>query len=241
MPDILRHLLYSMLIALHDYPSSPLPKRHDTVFIRLRDAITQDARTSHAERDRVVDNNPRPNIVWMEGMLSLFEAPFPYDKEDRRTIGFGVGRQIVALYLVEIILKCAQSDLAVMRRSRHNLASLFHHLSLQQKAHSESTYQALLNSNAEWNWDIAESVKALLNYLGKSAFTDTRYFWDPKRTHTASDVSILVMPDTLRNLLYALFISLHDYPSEPISKRFDTTFRSLEDSLKNERMTTCQS
>lgn len=237
MPDILRHLLYSMLIALHDYPSSPLPKRYDTEFLRLRDALNQDTKDAHAERHHIVDNNPRPNIVWMEGMLSLFEAPFPYDNEDRRTIGFGVGRQIIALYLIEIILKCAQNDLAILRRSRHNLASLFHHLSPQQKAHSETTYRELVNSNTEWDWDIAESVEALLNYLGKSAFTDTRYFWDPRRTHTAPDVSILVMPDTLRNLLYALFISLHNYPSEPITKRFDTTFRSLDDSLENERMT----
>ena len=238
MPDMLIHLLYAMLIALHDYPCSPLPKRYDTKFTKLQSALNGSQKGTHTNRDRVADKNPRPNLVWMEGMLSLFEARFPHDSEDRRTIGFNIGRQIVALYLIEIILKCAQSDLAIMRRSRHHLARLFHHLSAEQKANAEATYRALVNSNTEWDWDIAESVDALLNYLGKSAFTDARYFWDPKRTHTSPEASILFMPGTMSNLLYALFISLHDYPCEPIAKRFDTTFLSFKESLKNERART---
>ena len=185
-----------------------------------------------------MDDIPRPSIVWMEGMLSLFEARFHTIRGSARTIGFGVGRQIVALYLIEIILKCAQSDLAVMRRSRHNLASLFHHLPPQQKAHSETTYRELINSNTEWNWDICRICNGLAQLSREECVYRHTLLWDPRRTHAEPDVSILIMPDTLRNLLYALFISLHNYPSEPISKRFDTTFRSLEDSLKNERMTT---
>ncbi len=83
----------------------------------------------------------------------------------------------------------------------------------------------------EWTWDVAKSVDPFLEYLGQNAITDTRYFWEPNRTHIVEDASILIMPNSIRNLLYALFIVLHNYPSKPIVKRYDTQFRSLEESL----------
>ena len=39
----------------------------------------------------------------------------------------------------------------------------------------------------------------------------------------------------LRPLLYALFNTLHRYPSQPIVKRYDTVFRSLADSLREDQ------
>ena len=236
MPDILRHLLYSMLIALHDYPCSSLPKRYNTTFVSLKRSLNRDKQQNHRRQSKSRDESWKPNIVWMEGMLTLFEAKFPLESEDHRRIGFDVGRQIISLYLVEVILKCAFDDPRAIRHARHNLYKLFNSLSIEKIANCERTYRALLNSSKEWEWDIADSVESLLKYLGKTAFTDTRYFWDPGRTHIASFSSILVMPNTIGNLLYALFISLHGYPSEPLEKRFDTYFQSLEESFNEERM-----
>ena len=39
----------------------------------------------------------------------------------------------------------------------------------------------------------------------------------------------------LRPLVYALFIALHNYPSKRIVKRYETTFRSLAESLKEDQ------
>ena len=39
----------------------------------------------------------------------------------------------------------------------------------------------------------------------------------------------------LRPLIYAIFIVLHNYPSKPIKKRYDTTFPSLAESLKQDQ------
>ena len=237
MPDILSHLLYSLLIVLHDYPCSSLPRHFNTKFVKLKQALDEKRQSDRSQRSKRRDANWKPNVVWMEGVLALLTAKFPHDNEDRRKIGFGVGRQIIGLYLVEIILKCAVDDHRVVRRSRHDLLKLFENLSPEQKSNSEGMYRTLLNSNTEWTWDIAESVESLLTYMGKTAFTDTRYFWDSKRTHVVRHASILMMPETVVNLVYALFVSLHRYPTKPIIRQFDTAFRSLEQSLKENRET----
>ena len=96
----------------------------------------------------------------------------------------------------------------------------------------ERKYTKILNSEADWAWDVAETADSLLRYLGQNAITDTRYFWEPDRTHASEHASILVAPRMLCPLIYALFIVLHNYPSKPIVKRHDTTFRSLAESFK---------
>ena len=48
----------------------------------------------------------KPHIFWLEGLLTKFNAPFPYDDaDDPRRFGFSVGQQIVGLYLAEMLLK----------------------------------------------------------------------------------------------------------------------------------------
>ena len=177
----------------------------------------------------------KPDIVWMEGLLSLFDAPFPHGPDDPRGRGFKVGRQIIGLYIVEMLLKYALDDSGASYRSNHKLHELFKKLSPGSSRAVEQKYKELLNSYQEWSWDVAKSADSLLRYLGKTAITDTRYFWEPNRTHLGKHASILIMPDAIYCLLYALFIVLHGYPSEPFVKRYDTKFRSLAEFLEQDQ------
>ncbi len=174
----------------------------------------------------------------MEGLLTLFEAPFPHKRDDPRRLGFQVGRQILGLYIVEMLLKYALDSSGVTHGTHHNLYDLFRKLSRQRRRAVERKYEQILNSNTEWTWDVAKSADSFLQYLGENAITDTRYFWEPSRNHLAEHASILIMPDTIGSLLYALFIVLHNYPSKPIVKRYDTRFESLEDSLERDMQRT---
>ena len=180
-------------------------------------------------------NEKKPNIVWMEGLLTLFDAPFPHDVDDPRRMGFAVGQQIVGLYIIEMLLKYALDDHGSSHGQHHNLHELFRNLSRPRRRAVQRKYEEILNSEVEWAWDVAETVDSLLQYLGNNAITDTRYFWEPDRNHLGEHASILFAPRMLRPLIYALFVELHNYPSKPITKRYNTTFQSLEESLRRDQ------
>ena len=177
----------------------------------------------------------KPEIVWMEGLLTLFLAPFPHGPDDPRRMGFAQGKQVVGLYLVEMLLKYALDDAGTSHGQHHNLQELFRNLSRQRKRAVERKYKDILNSEFDLAWDVAETVNSLLSYLGGNAITDTRYFWEPGRSHAAEHASIMIAPGMLRSLIYALFIVLHNYPAQPIVKRYDTAFISLAESLRRDQ------
>ena len=64
----------------------------------------------------------------MEGLLSLFEAEFPHGDGDPRSIGFNVGKQVVGLYIVEMLLKYALEGTGRTHGSHHNLHELFRNI-----------------------------------------------------------------------------------------------------------------
>ncbi len=183
----------------------------------------------------MTDRHRKPVIVWMEGLLTLFDASFPHDVNDPRKMGFEVGRQIIGLYIIEMLLKYALDDSGASHGQHHNLHELFRNLSRPRRRAVQRKYTEILNSEADWAWDVAETVDLLLHYLGENAITDTRYFWEPGRHHAAEHASILFAPGMLRPLIYALFIVLHNYPSKRIVKRYDTTFQSLAESLREDQ------
>ena len=121
----------------------------------------------------------KPDIHWLEGLLTHFEARFPYDANDPRQMGFRVGQQIVGLYVIEMLLKYALDNAGVPHGQHHNLHQLFMHLSRQRRRTVERKYTEILNSEVESAWDVAETAESLLSYLGENALTDTRYFWEP--------------------------------------------------------------
>ena len=163
--------------------------------------------------------------------MDYFNAPSPHEPEDFRNIGFSVGRQIVGLYLVEMLLKHALDDLNKPYDYNHNLGDLFGALPESSRLAVESKYSQLLSDGVSEVWDFASSVASFLEYLGDDPMTDSRYFWERERPH---DMSIVFFRSLLRQLVYALFIALHNYPEgSPLEKRYDTKLISFEDSLKD--------
>ena len=63
----------------------------------------------------------KPTIYWLEGLLDYFNVKFPYKEKHQRTVGFDIGRNIVGLYLAEILLKYAleKLELELTRFSGH--------------------------------------------------------------------------------------------------------------------------
>ncbi len=176
----------------------------------------------------------KPHITWVEGMLSLFDSPFPHDKDDPRGVGFSVAKQVLGLYIIELLLKYALDDCGTDHGHGHNLHALFKLLPPGKQSAVDRKYIELLHSEVKSTWDIERSVDAFLDYLGENPITDTRYFWEKGRSHVVGHASIIIMPSSIRRLLFAMFIVLHKYPSKPITKRYDTTFTSLKESLEKD-------
>ena len=80
----------------------------------------------------------------------------------------------------------------------------------------EEKYSQLLLDGVAETWDFAASVRSFFDYLGDDPMTDSRYFWE--RGHPEG-MSILFQANSLRPLIYALFIALHSYPEgQPLQK-----------------------
>ena len=180
-------------------------------------------------------NPQRPDIVWMEGLLTLFDVAFPHKPDHPRRMGFSQGKQVVGLYIVEMLLKYALDYAGSSHGQHHDLQDLFRKLPRQRKRAVERRYREILNSEQDWAWDVAETADSFLHYLGGNAITDTRYFWEPGRSHLAEHASIMIAPGMLRPLIYALFIELHNYPTQPIVKRYETTFVPLAKCLEEDQ------
>ena len=168
-----------------------------------------------------------------EGVLDYFNAPFPHEPDDPRKLGFNVGKCIIGTYLIELLLQHALDDDNVKYRPSHNLYELYTRLPRPRRDAVEAKYIELLQSHRERTWDVAETVLSFLQYLGKKPLVDFRYYWKARR----KDDGLLFSPDIMYDVVYALFIALHDYPeSGPPVKRYDTRFDSLEDSFKTSGM-----
>ena len=170
-----------------------------------------------------------PDIRFTMGALDYFNTPVPAQPDDYRRMGVVIGRQIVGLYIVEILLKRALVEEGIQPPHHHGLLELFRDLPGPKRQAAESKYQEILVHRVEDGWDFQKSVESFLEYLGNNPITDTRYFWD--RPHTGP-MSIIFLADALSPLIDALFIALHGYPQGgALTPRFNTRFRSLEDSM----------
>ena len=177
--------------------------------------------------------NPKPSVVWLEGVLEYFNAPFPHELEDPRKLGFDIGRQITGLYLAEMLLKHALDDLNQTYDHIHNLQNLFQALPLQRRNAVESKYSEILSGSVSETWDFARSVASFFDYLGDDPFTDSRYFWERPRPHDPREMSIVFFGTALLPLIYALFVGLHNYPEKgQYKEQYETRLISFEESLK---------
>ena len=171
-------------------------------------------------------------LYYMEGLADYSQANHPYEsvKNDHRALGWAIGKQVVALYLIEILLRIDYERRGITRgTSTHNLARLFRQLPKKSRETVETTYQRILHSEVQWTWDVCRTVQSFLAFLGKDPIVKTRYPWQQYPEGT------LYSPDKLRPVIYALYIGLHGYPyaKASLEKQFDTEFRSFEESRKH--------
>ena len=229
----LRPLIYALFVALHGYPEKgQYEKQFDTNFISFEESLNEregrrrgEPPTQDMER---ADRRIKPHKFWLEGLLEYFNAPFPHDSGDPRTLGFQVGQRVIGLYLAEMLLKYALDDLKREFGRSHNLYSLFKRLPRPRRRAVAKKYEEILYNRVSSTWDYAISVESLLRYSGDNPLTDTRYFWEARRK------AIPLSPGPLMPLVYALFIELHGYPQGgPLTRRHKTVFLPFEGSLGN--------
>ena len=168
-------------------------------------------------------------LYYLDGLAFFAGTECP--KEEKRYIrmGWGIGRQMVSQYVVEMLLQIRLAKLGARQTETHNLVHLYRMLPEDDKNAVEKVYKQLLNAEVEWTWDVYETVASFLDFLGKNPIKKTRYPWQLQHDGT------LFSPESYRYLLYALFIALHEYPAAKgsLDKRFDTEFRSFTKSRKN--------
>ena len=223
MPS-LRELIYALLIVLHQCPEgAPLENRYETKFLSSEDSLEDlyPHEMGYSGRD---DKRIKAHIFWLEGLLNYFTAPSPHNQDDPRRLGFGIGRLIIGLYLIEMILKYAIDDLGRSFGSTHNLHSLFKKLPRPRQNSVEKKHLKWMNAKVPWTWDHARTVVSHLKFLGNDPLTDARYFW---LSRGRGDVGLSAW--TLEPLVHALFIELHDYPEgDPLLKKHQSQFRNLD-------------
>ena len=170
-----------------------------------------------------------------EGMIYYCQAACPFEQpEDRRWIGWNLGRQIVCQHLVELALKAELVKHGNAAPQHHNLEALFSALPARRQRLAERCYQQLLHSRVEWTWDVFRTISSFLKFLGRRPTVETRYYFEENARSNQLGIeyfSNLIAPDSYVPLIYALMISFHQYPSEPFVARYDTEFRSLKESL----------
>ena len=161
---------------------------------------------------------------WVEGLLDYFNLECPRDWAEHLRFGFSVGRQVIGLYIIEILLKYTREGRQRPYRQDHNLWKLFRGLPPKDKKKIEKKYKLILRSDTQVALDIEKSVSALLSYLGFNPITSTRYFWERSHGSTPT-MSILVAPHMLRRVIYAILIPLYRYPQGGVIRaRFTTSF-----------------
>ncbi len=170
-------------------------------------------------------------LYYLEGLADYSQANHSYGsaKDDYRTLGWAIGRQIVAFYLIEMLLRIDYERRGITcGTATHNLARLFRDLPRDSRDSVEKVYKRILNNEVEWTWDICRTVKSFLDFLGKNPIAKTRYPWQQQHEGT------LFTPNSLRPLIYALYIGLYNYPCAKgsLDKRFNTKFKSLKESRK---------
>ena len=226
-PGLIHPLVYSLFIVLQNYPQQyeQIERRYKTKFVDFEKAHKESIKNDES-KDKGIGVQ---NAVWLEGLLDYFNAPFPFDNDDPRKIGFTVGKQIVGLHLVELLLKYKLDELEIEYDLDHNLILLYSKIPNYLRIELEQKYQGILSSFVQEAFEYCKSIEGLLQYYGPDAITDSRYFWEPTE-HREGSMSIIFSDKTLYPLVYALFITLHGYPEvgSPV-KKYETKFVPFED------------
>lgn len=174
-------------------------------------------------------------LVQHEGMMDYCQAKSPYTKEDPRSLGWNLGRQMICQHLIEVALK---GELAKHQRSvprHHDLETMYSGLPKRRRMRVEKLYRQLLESRFQETWDVFETIESSLHFMGRRPTVETRYYWEEDSRSNTLGVGyfgMFVSIENYVNIMYALMIAFHNYPTEEIAKRYDTRFKSLKGSVE---------
>ena len=121
----------------------------------------------------------------------------PKEEETFIRMGWGIGRQIVSQYVVEMLLQIRLKQQGVRRTETHNLAQLYRKLSEDDRNRAEKVYKQILNAEIASTWDVYETVGSFLDFQAKNPIKRTRYPW--QQAH----VGTLYSPESYRALVRA--------------------------------------
>lgn len=187
-------------------------------------------------------NDKRKNLMsgyllFIEGMIRHYEAVYPDDDQGRasqnRRMGWGISQQIVAQYVVEMLLRIrlVLNDHPDRELHSHNLRHLYNKLTREEQARVEGSYVKFLHNDFQWTWAELQTVASFLKFLGPNPIKSTRYPYQ----RGGSGVTLFAAR-CYRPLIYALFVGLFDYPvRDKLEDRYNTEFRSFKDSIKNQQ------
>lgn len=194
--------------------------------IRQAKRAKQRVKRSRLNRDLLLDS---------EGLIDFCQAAAPYeDTDDRRQIGWNLGRQIIAQHVVELALKVELAKHRPKVPKNHDLGQLFRALPQRRRNKAEKVYHAILKNSVAETWDVFRTIDSFVRFLGANPSVETRYYWDDNSVSNTLGVDSfanLISPQAYVHLVYALMIAFHEYPTKPPKDKFDTRFISLKDSL----------
>ena len=223
-PHMLGRIIYAILIPLHRYPEKPGSRRRFATSFAPRNKWVEKKKA-----DRM-DSPKKPSKEWLVGLRIYFGQLFPRADDDPRKLGFGVGCQIVGLYLGEMLLKYALDERAVDYKEDHNLEEFFQRLPPDDQERIRTRYVQILHSEPGHAWDFQETIDDLLRYLQRDPFTESRYFWDAQ---TAPRGGVLFSPRILTPMIDAFFAELHGFFfREGVPRFFEREFESFEESIR---------
>ncbi len=172
-----------------------------------------------------------------EGLLDFCRARGTYDKDDRRLIGWNLGRQIIAQHMIELALKVELAKHRPKVPKNHDLGQLFCALPQRRRKKAEKVYCEELQNSVKETFDVFRTIDSFLKFLGHNPSVETRYYWDEDSVSNTLGVNHfvnLIAPDDYTRLVYALMIAFHDYPTNPMKHNFDTRFIPLKESVNKD-------
>lgn len=133
------------------------------------------------EKLKKQDYYSRQLLYDSEGLLDYCQAAFDYDDpNDRRRLGWNLGRQIIAQHVVELALKVELAKYRQAVPKNHDFRYLFNALPARRRKKAESTYQTILRCKVKETWDVFRTVESFLEFLGDNPP------WKPGTTGTTA-------------------------------------------------------
>ena len=116
----------------------------------------------------------RKYLFYLDGLALYADAECPTEEKPFIRMGWGIGRQMVSQYVVEMLLRIRLEAQGVHGTETHNLASLYGRLPENDANAVENVYKRILNAEVAWTWDVYETVASFFDFLGRNPIKHTQ-------------------------------------------------------------------